>query len=174
MSDATRPYQLMALNNAWANATFYRRLAGVGPVELSLKRPGFFPSLKKTLNHILQVDLYYIDALTGGGQGLALRDQLALADVPSLAAAQAEADMALTTFCHQMTPETLDETRVTERDMGPVEEKVEALLLHLFQHQIHHRGQAHVQLQTTGILPPQLDEFYLEYDRALSAKDYFA
>ncbi|MBR9823667.1 MAG: nuclease [Rhodobacteraceae bacterium] len=174
MSDATRPYRLMALNNAWANATFYRRLDGVGPVELGLKRPGFFPSLKKTLNHILLVDLYYIDALSEGGEGLALRGMEPLRDVPALAAAQAKADEALTTFCHQMTPETLGQTRVTQRDSGPVEETVEALLLHLFQHQIHHRGQAHVQLQTTGILPPQLDEFYLEYDRAASARDYFA
>ena len=124
------------------------------------------------MNHILTVDLYYIDALTGGAQGRALRDREETRDVAALAVAQAESDARLTAFCEALTPEMLAETRVTERESGPVPEKVEMLLLHLFQHQIHHRGQAHVQLQTTGILPPQLDEFYLDYDRAPSARDY--
>lgn len=172
MTDATRPYRLMALNNAWSNARFYHAMRGMGPVEFRQKRPGFFPSLRATMNHILTVDLYYIDALTGGGQGRALRDREETRDVAALAVAQAESDARLTAFCEALTPEMLAETRVTERESRPVPEKVERLLLHLFQHQIHHRGQAHVQLQTTGILPPQLDEFYLDYDRAPSARDY--
>ncbi|PJE30452.1 DinB family protein [Pseudooceanicola marinus] len=172
MTDATRPYRLMALNNAWSNARFYHAMRGMGPVEFRQKRPGFFPSLRATMNHILTVDLYYIDALTGGDQGRALRDREETRDVAALAVAQAESDARLTAFCEALTPEMLAETRVTERESGPVPEKVERLLLHLFQHQIHHRGQAHVQLQTTGILPPQLDEFYLDYDRAPSARDY--
>jgi uncharacterized damage-inducible protein DinB len=32
--------------------------------------------------------------------------------------------------------------------------------MHLFQHQIHHRGQAHAMLSATAIKPPQLDEFF--------------
>jgi uncharacterized damage-inducible protein DinB len=47
------------------------------------------------------------------------------------------------------------------------------LLLHLFQHQVHHRGQAHVQLQAAGIAPPQLDEFFLDDDRAATARLYW-
>ncbi|MEO0830782.1 MAG: DinB family protein, partial [Pseudomonadota bacterium] len=43
-----------------------------------------------------------------------------------------------------------------------------------FQHQIHHRGQAHVQLSDVGLAPPQLDEFFLEFDRAPIAQEYFA
>jgi uncharacterized damage-inducible protein DinB len=45
-------------------------------------------------------------------------------------------------------------------------------LLHLFQHQIHHRGQAHVQLQDAGIAPPQLDDFHLQFERAPSARQF--
>ena len=41
----------------------------------------------------------------------------------------------------------------------------DALLPHLFQHQIHHRGQAHAMLAGTGVAPPQLDEFFLDWDR---------
>ncbi len=39
-------------------------------------------------------------------------------------------------------------------------ERADRLLLHLFQHQIHHRGQAHCMLSGTRIPPPQLDEFF--------------
>ena len=39
-------------------------------------------------------------------------------------------------------------------------ERADRLLLHLFQHQIHHRGQAHCMLSGTQIAPPQLDEFF--------------
>ena len=35
-----------------------------------------------------------------------------------------------------------------------------SLLLHLFQHQVHHRGQAHAMLSATRVAPPQLDEFF--------------
>ena len=51
----------------------------------------------------------------------------------------------------------------------PVPERTDRLLAHLFQHQIHHRGQAHAMLSGSGVAPPQLDEFFLDYDRHPSA-----
>jgi uncharacterized damage-inducible protein DinB len=50
-------------------------------------------------------------------------------------------------------------------------ERVDRLLLHLFQHQIHHRGQIHAMLSGTHVTPPQLDEYYLDGDAALRAAD---
>ena len=41
------------------------------------------------------------------------------------------------------------------------------MLEHLFQHQIHHRGQAHAMLSSTSIKPPQLDEFFLAGEQDL-------
>jgi uncharacterized damage-inducible protein DinB len=168
------PYKAMALNNAWANATLYAAFASLAPDAFTAPRPGFFPSLAETMNHIHAVDLYYIDALEQGGQGRKVYERDEETAPERLAAAQAAADMRLTRFCADLTPEILRQVRVTERPSGPIEEGVEALLLHLFQHQIHHRGQAHVQLQHAGVAPPQLDEFYLVYDRAPSAEAYFA
>jgi uncharacterized damage-inducible protein DinB len=46
------------------------------------------------------------------------------------------------------------------------------LLLHLFQHQIHHRGQAHAMLSGTGIKPPQLDEFFSAAEASLRATEF--
>ena len=49
---------------------------------------------------------------------------------------------------------------------GIFHERIGDILAHLFQHQIHHRGQAHAMLSGTSVAPPQLDEFFLEYERA--------
>jgi uncharacterized damage-inducible protein DinB len=60
----------------------------------------------------------------------------------------------------------LDRRVVTDRgEARAVTERIDALLAHLFQHQIHHRGQAHAMLAGTAVAPPQLDEFFLDWDR---------
>ncbi|CCE02122.1 conserved hypothetical protein [Bradyrhizobium sp. STM 3809] len=51
-------------------------------------------------------------------------------------------------------------------------ERCDRLLLHLFQHDIHHRGQAHAMLSATSVKPPQLDEFFPADDAGLRAKDF--
>jgi len=48
------------------------------------------------------------------------------------------------------------------------------LLLHLFQHQIHHRGQAHAMLSATSVSPPQLDEFFASEEAPLRAEEFVA
>ncbi|QMU60073.1 MAG: nuclease [Boseongicola sp.] len=164
----------MALNNAWANATLYKAMQEISDMAFQADRPGFFPSIADTLNHILSVDLYYIDALESAGQGRSVFNRADIETASDLARQQAEADMRLATFCDALSPEVLTETCITDRSSGPVEESVSAVLLHLFQHQTHHRGQAHVQMSHAGIAPPQLDEFHLIYDRAPSAEMYWS
>jgi uncharacterized damage-inducible protein DinB len=46
------------------------------------------------------------------------------------------------------------------------------LLLHLFQHQVHHRGQAHAMLSATTVPPPQLDEFFAAEEAPLRAREF--
>ncbi|MCW1934619.1 DinB family protein [Pararhodobacter zhoushanensis] len=168
------PFLTMALNNAWANATLYGAIAGLTDADFAAPRPGFFPSLKATLNHIWKVDLYYIDALEEGELGPSVfYDTPDHTSVAPLAAAQAEADMRLASFCQSLTLALLDAPRVTQRPSGPVTERVGPVLLHLFQHQIHHRGQAHTMIGDAGIAPPQLDDFHLDYGRVPSAQAYF-
>ncbi|MAQ85908.1 MAG: nuclease [Maritimibacter sp.] len=168
------PFRTMALNNAWANATLYAALPALPKGAFTAPRPGFFPSLSKTLNHIYEVDLYYIDALEEGGRGRSVYDRTEVTDPHDLGALQADADLRLAQYCAALMPEDLDRRVRTERGHDPnVTEKVGALLLHLFQHQIHHRGQAHVQVQEAGISPPQLDDFHLEDGRVPSARAYF-
>ncbi len=173
MDDPKAPYLRMALNNAWANATFYGALNSLSEDAFLAPRPGFFGSLCRTMNHIYEVDLYYVDALEAGGLGRSVYVRDDIEDVRTLAEAQATVDLRLATFCSKLTPAVLEATRNTERKDTTAEERVDALLLHLFQHQVHHRGQAHVQLQDAGVDPPQLDDFHLEFGRVPSAQAYF-
>ncbi len=171
---AARPYVLLALNNTWANETLHRAVSGLSTDAFLAERPGFFPSLCATLNHIYEVDLYYIDALEEGGAGRSVYDREDITDPAALASAQAETDLRLVEFCERLSPAVLQDSRLTERPQGSCTEQVDALLLHLFQHQVHHRGQAHVQLQHAGVAPPQLDDFYLEFGRVPRAADWLA
>ncbi len=174
MNAHVTPWLAMALNNAWANATLYQSIKALRPQAFTAARPGFFGSLAQTMNHIFEVDLYYLDALEGGGHGRSVFDRKAVTDAAELARLQLEADIRFATFCGRLNDNTLAEKRTTDRETGPVEENVAALILHLVQHQIHHRGQAHVQLSDAGIPPPQLDDFYLTHGRVPSAEAYWS
>ena len=166
------PYLEMALNNAWANATLYGAMAELDDAAFAAPRPGFFPSLSHTMNHIHEVDLYYIDALEEGGLGRAVYDRAPVPSVAALAALQSRADLRLASFCQRMTASDAARRVRTERSHDPeVTEQVGSLLLHIFQHQIHHCGQVHAMLAGTDIPRPQLDEFFLRQDGPLRADE---
>jgi len=161
-------YARMAKNNRWSNDRLHRAVLQLKRGEFELARVGFFPSLKETLNHILAVDLLYLDLLTEGGRGaLAIDEDFApIAERLALAQMQAETDVRLIDFCRGLSEADLDRRVSTDREQdGLIPERIGDLLAHLFLHQIHHRGQAHTMISGTSVAPPQLDEFFLDYDR---------
>jgi uncharacterized damage-inducible protein DinB len=166
----------MARNNAWSNYRLHEACARLSPEEFRAERTSFFPSLEATLNHILAVDHYYIDALEGGGRGpAAFFDFRPFAEIGALRVAQGESDRRLMAFCDAQTVDSLRRTVITDRGKaGRIEETVSDLLAHLFVHQIHHRGQAHAMLSGTSVKPPQLDEYFLVFDREVRAADLAA
>jgi hypothetical protein len=92
-----------------------------------------------------------------------------------LAPRQAAVDRRLMDWCDALTPAKLAEEVPTDRgDVGIVVERIADLLLLLFQHQIHHRGQIHAMLAGTSVAPPQLDEFFLRLDRDVRRPDLAA
>lgn len=64
----------MAGNNLWSNDRLYRAVLSLQPGEFEAERTSFFPSIKATLNHILAIDLLYLDFLEEGGLGAAAHD----------------------------------------------------------------------------------------------------
>jgi uncharacterized damage-inducible protein DinB len=153
----------MAQNNAWANHRLLGACEALTAEEFAAKRVGFFPSLRATFNHILWVDRYYIDVVAGAD---ALRrygePTPDFADARSMRLAQAASDKRLIAVCERQTEESLARDCVLPRpNRKPPPTRTANVLEHLFQHQIHHRGQAHAMLSSTSIKPPQLDEFFL-------------
>jgi len=173
MSRALAHLRLMARNNAYANERLYYACCRLGQAEFTAERTNFFPSIRETLNHNWEVDRYYLDALCQEGLGLAVYDTPHLQTADELKDAQEKEDKKLIGFCDELSEDYLDRNVAQDRgDHGVKHETVDNTLLHLFQHQIHHRGQVHAMLAGTSVSPPQLDEFFLEFDRHPVARKY--
>ena len=172
-ADLVQTYRAFAYNNAWANHRLLAACAELAPSDLEVERTGFFPSLQKTLNHIHVIDLFYVDALEGGSVGpRAWVNQIPYPAAGDLQRAQAAVDERLIAFCNALTVERLGSTVHVNRDTRVQAERCDRLLMHLFQHQIHHRGQAHAMLSGTPVKPPQLDEFFALEEAPLRAADF--
>lgn len=157
----------MARNNRWCNHVLLRACGRLDAEAFTAPRTSFFPSIAATLSHLHFVDLYYLDAMEEGGQGLGVfSDERVFAHADELAPRQEAADWRLIRFCDRLSEDDL--TRVVSTDRGEdgvISERLGNVLPHLFQHQMHHRGQAHAMLAGTDVKPPQLDEFFLAFDR---------
>src|SRR5262249_11243829 len=144
----------MAHNNAWANLRLHRAIGELDDVEYRATRTSFFPSLHLTLSHILFVDLYYVDALEGGTRGEDLWPEYEAFDetgtFAELCARQRAVDRRLIACA---AGDLADEIRMQRKDHIQTDTR-ESVLLHLFEHQIHHRGQAHAMLSGTRAKPP--------------------
>ena len=172
-ADLVQTYRAFAHNNAWANHRLLTACAALSQSEFEAARTGFFPSLQSTLNHIYVIDLFYIDALEGGWLGpRAWANEVPHPTGSELKPAQAAMDKRLLAICDALTPELLDGDVRVNRDTSVQTERRDRLLMHLFQHQIHHRGQAHAMLSATSVAPPQLDEFFAAGEAPLRAAEF--
>jgi uncharacterized damage-inducible protein DinB len=166
-------YRAFAYNNAWANRRLLTACASLSQQEFEAERTGFFPSLRLTLNHIYVIDLFYVDALESGWLGpKAWENEVPCRSLAELGPAQAEVDNRLIAVCDALTPALLDSMVRVNRDTRVQTERRDRLLMHLFQHQIHHRGQAHAMLSSTALEPPQLDEFFSIAEAPLRAIEF--
>ena len=173
--DSALPYRAMAHNNAWANHRLLNACAQLSPAEFVAPRIGFFPSLRATLNHILVVDRFYVDAMEGGTLGpAAWTDPEPCATVAALQTAQTEVDRRLIDLVSRLDQAGLAAMVAVHREDRIQRDRMDRLLLHLFQHQVHHRGQAHNMLSGTAVPPPQLDEFFAEGEAPLRAAEFAA
>ncbi len=163
----------MAHNNAWANHRLLSACAVLSQETFEAERTGFFPSIRHTLNHILYVDWFYVDALEGGRLGPeAWAEEIPCPTVADLAREQAAVDRRLIALCDGLTAGGLAVPVTLNRGARDQVERADRVLLHLFQHQIHHRGQAHAMLSATDVAPPQLDEFFMADEARLRAADF--
>jgi uncharacterized damage-inducible protein DinB len=180
MASLAHHFLTMAYNNAWANHRLLQACLQLTPADFAAVRTSFFPSIKATLNHILTVDWYYIDmlerALAGRPPNPEARKffepEEPFAACGPLAQAQRAADARLIALCTGLTEAQLDGAVQVPRASGIYTDRASRILAHLFQHQIHHRGQVHAMLAGTPVAPPQLDEFFCTHEAPLRAADF--
>ena len=171
-----------AFPTAWANHRLLGAGARLAQAEFEAPRTGFFPSIQATLNHTLTVDWYYIDAIERSLGGRPPNDgfiaffdpEQPFSTAADLRAAQRASDRRLIALCEPLDAAALATAVVVPRRTGLTREPLPRLLAHLFQHQVHHRGQAHAMLAATDVAPPQLDEFFCTWDAPLRADDFRA
>ncbi|MBV2186198.1 MAG: DinB family protein [Rhizobium sp.] len=170
--DPTRVFRKLARANTLANLRLHKAVAQLQPGEFEVRRTSFFPSIKATLNHILVVDWFYVDALEGGTLGpKAWEDEEPFADRAELRAAQADVDRRLAKLCDSLTLHDLGRPVKVHRGTRVQTDRADDILSHLFQHQTHHRGQVHAMLAGTSVRPPQLDEFIVGDDAQARAAE---
>ncbi len=170
----------MACNNAWANERLLQACAALRLDEFVARRTSFFPSLRATLNHNLCVDWFYLEALERELRGDSpdpdcyrfFAEDEPMSDCASLQAAQRSADLRLIAYCAAQRDIELQRPVTIARPGRPQVDSRLRLLAHLFQHQIHHRGQAHAMLADTAVKPPQLDEFFCAAEAPLREGEF--
>lgn len=177
-----RHFAAEAYNNAWANHRLLEACGRLSQADFAAPRTSFFPSIKATLNHILTVDWFYVDALErslAGGEpheepARFFRPEEPFERCAELAAGQRATDRRLIALCEALRDQDLETDVAIRRRHGIARDPVRRILAHLFQHQIHHRGQVHAMLSGTPVAPPQLDDFYCVGDAPLRAEDFAA
>lgn len=166
------PFYALAFNSLLANCRLLNACRHLSQAEFIAPRVGFFPSLRSTLNHILVIDWFYIDALEGGSLGpAAWRNEEPCSTAEDLKVAQEVSDRRLLELTAKLRLDDLVRPIHIHREDRVQIERLDRVLLHLFQHQTHHRGQAHAMLSGTSVAPPQLDEFILADDASFRRKE---
>jgi len=183
MTTLTHHLLTEAYNNGWSNHRLLKACAQLSDDDFGAQRTSFFPSIKATLNHILTCDWFYLDALERDLRGNAPHPDCYVffnVDEPFATCAdlwreQAACDRRLIAYCTQLRAlgdGAAGHVVTIARDGGPQRDTRQRLLAHLFQHQIHHRGQVHAMLAGTAVAPPQLDEFYCAGEADERAADF--
>jgi uncharacterized damage-inducible protein DinB len=148
-------FAMMAEYNAWANARLYRMASGL-PDELYRKDVGaYFKSLHGTLNHVLTADRIWLRRLTGTGENPSQLDAIVHDELAALTDARIREDARIAQLVQSLDEAQLDAPFAFRMRNGtPNELKRGEVLAHLFNHQTHHRGQAHGILTVLGVSEP--------------------
>lgn len=149
-------FSKMAKYNAWANARLYAMARGLPDVDYRKDVGAFFGSLHGTLNHLLVTDRIWMRRFTGLGDSPKTLDGVLFEDLPSLELARMEEDRRIIQYVDGLSDNDIGKNVAYLMTNGiPQSYPLEDLLAHLFNHQTHHRGQAHTILTLLGIAEPQ-------------------
>lgn len=162
--DALESLQLLARYNHWMNERLYAAAATLPEHAVAQPRGAFFGSLLGTLNHLVVADTVWLQRFAMHPARYPALAAIAAAPAP----AALDAPQAPTLAALQARRQTLDATiaswmtQVSAADLdailhyrntrgGAHRRRFGDLLLHFFNHQTHHRGQATTLLSQAGV-----------------------
>jgi uncharacterized damage-inducible protein DinB len=166
-----RNFRQLADYNHWANRRLYAAALEM-PDELYRRPTGvFFASLHGTLNHLLLTDRLWLKRLTGEGEPPDRLNAILFEGRNDLVRARMAEDARLIKVVNGYTDAGLGEAVSYQNTSGrSFQQPLGDILLHLFNHQTHHRGQAHACCSIlTGKEPPSLD--LVQFQRGVPAPD---
>jgi uncharacterized damage-inducible protein DinB len=164
-------FRQLAAYNHWANLRLYGAALDM-PEELYRRPTGvFFGSLHGTLNHLLLTDRIWLKRLTGQGEHPDRLNAILYDHRHDLGGARMAEDARLNDLVAGYTDADLARAVAYRTTSGKrYSQPLRDILLHLFNHQTHHRGQAHACCSIlTGNEPPSLD--LLLFQRGVAAPD---
>jgi uncharacterized damage-inducible protein DinB len=132
----------------------------------------FFGSIHRTLNHLLVVDRIWTRRIDGEPHRIGSLDTQLYESLAELSGARAEEDERLVRQVDGLDEERLARPVRYRRIIGSgeAETRCSHILLTLFNHQTHHRGQVHAALTQSGIEPPPLDIVFFLSERPDAAR----
>jgi len=156
--------RLLSRYNQWMNDKLYNTAAKLPANELAKDRGAFFGSLLGTLNHIMVADIIWLQRFsTHPAQHPAL-DEIRMMQKPQalaqtlldgftvLSAERQRLDSTIITWCEQLDASDLNHKLAYHNMKGEAAVKnFGSLMLHFFNHQTHHRGQATTLLSQQGL-----------------------
>jgi uncharacterized damage-inducible protein DinB len=153
-------FQMFARYSQWANDHVLAACDTLDQVDLDAPRDAFFPSITKTMNHLLVGDTLWLARLRGEILNMGL------ADVPwprfeAYKAARKSLDISLIAHVDGLDDAALVEPLSYKNVAGEAYVTPRHIILaHVFNHQTHHRGQLHSQLLSAGCPSLEIDMIY--------------
>ena len=159
----------LARYNQWSNRRLYDAAAALPDADYRADRGAFFKSMHGTLNHMLVADRVWMQRFTGQGLAPDRLDAILHDDLASLRTAREAEDRRIVEYVDGLDEAALAGS-IRYRRVSTPDEFVQALrpaLAHFFNHQTHHRGQAHTILCGFGHRDLVLDLLF--YQRSVAA-----
>lgn len=144
----------MAAYNRWQNQNILAEASTLAPLALEAARGAFFSSIRRTMSHILWADLIWLHRFSGSEKpGASLSDSPEfVSDWPALERLRPIVDQQLIDWAEDIDPVWL--TGNLEWLSGATGQVIAKptwiTVVHLFNHQTHHRGQVHAMLTASG------------------------
>jgi uncharacterized damage-inducible protein DinB len=144
---------LMAEYNHWMNRRMYAACATVGDAERRRDHGLFFKSIHSTLNHLLWGDRAWMRRFTGKDYPLSAPGQDLFQDFAELQTAREEMDGEILTFARGITAGWLETGLTWTSQLYGFTQTAPrfSLVLQMFNHETHHRGQVHAILTRLGV-----------------------